>query len=136
MIRRPPRSTLFPYTTLFRSDAVLDLDQVLATGLVAGLELQVARHDPIRAGLDPRQPLDGGAHRALAGGNRKGSHGLEEYRLAVGAVDRLERVPDLVPGAVGAGAVEHGADPGFVAPGHPSTGSRRTAPPPPARADR
>src|SRR3712207_8647092 len=26
MIRRPPRSTLFPYTTLFRSE-VLDLDQ-------------------------------------------------------------------------------------------------------------
>src|SRR2546426_2193932 len=25
MIRRPPRSTLFPYTTLFRSDAILDL---------------------------------------------------------------------------------------------------------------
>src|SRR5256885_7103422 len=24
MIRRPPRSTLFPYTTLFRSDAVPD----------------------------------------------------------------------------------------------------------------
>src|SRR3712207_7979015 len=32
MIRRPPRSTLFPYTTLFRSagpsGALLDLDQV------------------------------------------------------------------------------------------------------------
>src|SRR5256885_7757323 len=27
MIRRPPRSTLFPYTTLFRSDAVVDLQQ-------------------------------------------------------------------------------------------------------------
>src|SRR3712207_6857693 len=25
MIRRPPRSTLFPYTTLFRSDVELDL---------------------------------------------------------------------------------------------------------------
>src|SRR5256885_10077285 len=25
MIRRPPRSTLFPYTTLFRSDPSLDL---------------------------------------------------------------------------------------------------------------
>src|SRR2546427_728444 len=25
MIRRPPRSTLFPYTTLFRSDLVLEL---------------------------------------------------------------------------------------------------------------
>src|SRR2546430_5366644 len=24
MIRRPPRSTLFPYTTLFRSDAIAD----------------------------------------------------------------------------------------------------------------
>src|SRR5690606_40196583 len=26
MIRRPPRSTLFPYTTLFRSSAMLRLD--------------------------------------------------------------------------------------------------------------
>src|ERR1044072_5566070 len=26
MIRRPPRSTLFPYTTLFRSDGVVDVD--------------------------------------------------------------------------------------------------------------
>src|SRR2546430_11740631 len=28
MIRRPPRSTLFPYTTLFRSDVIRDLAQV------------------------------------------------------------------------------------------------------------
>src|SRR3712207_8572406 len=28
MIRRPPRSTLFPYTTLFRSDAELGLTAV------------------------------------------------------------------------------------------------------------
>src|SRR5438445_2865418 len=27
MIRRPPRSTLFPYTTLFRSDAVVALEE-------------------------------------------------------------------------------------------------------------
>src|SRR5256885_12156406 len=26
MIRRPPRSTLFPYTTLFRSDALLRIE--------------------------------------------------------------------------------------------------------------
>src|SRR5260221_2115942 len=40
MIRRPPRSTLFPYTTLFRSDAAnaeppagnLDCNNVLADG--------------------------------------------------------------------------------------------------------
>src|SRR2546425_8942454 len=40
MIRRPPRSTLFPYTTLFRSiaerDAALDhVLCVLATGVIA-----------------------------------------------------------------------------------------------------
>src|SRR5256885_6803518 len=28
MIRRPPRSTLFPYTTLFRSVLIAELDQV------------------------------------------------------------------------------------------------------------
>src|SRR5256885_7023569 len=28
MIRRPPRSTLFPYTTLFRSDAEADGDKL------------------------------------------------------------------------------------------------------------
>src|SRR2546426_3015202 len=30
MIRRPPRSTLFPYTTLFRSDGVTLLREILA----------------------------------------------------------------------------------------------------------
>src|SRR3712207_2274886 len=30
MIRRPPRSTLFPYTTLFRSKTNLQSDQVVA----------------------------------------------------------------------------------------------------------
>src|SRR3712207_7818919 len=35
MIRRPPRSTLFPYTTLFRSHAV----QVLARGQILEVEV-------------------------------------------------------------------------------------------------
>src|SRR2546427_5297252 len=43
MIRRPPRSTLFPYTTLFRSGAV---EQEVAA-LVLGLELHA---DHVRAG--------------------------------------------------------------------------------------
>src|SRR5436309_9614216 len=35
MIRRPPRSTLFPYTTLFRSvEGVVDADGVAAAGLL------------------------------------------------------------------------------------------------------
>src|SRR5690242_21437272 len=29
MLRRPPRSTLFPYTTLFRSDRAVELEAVL-----------------------------------------------------------------------------------------------------------
>src|SRR3712207_7783180 len=33
MIRRPPRSTLFPYTTLFRSDVRLDEDRAGARAL-------------------------------------------------------------------------------------------------------
>src|SRR5690554_4008745 len=33
MIRRPPRSTLFPYTTLFRSDILQDVFEVEATEL-------------------------------------------------------------------------------------------------------
>src|SRR3712207_8867006 len=32
MIRRPPRSTLFPYTTLFRSRAALDAHEVRRRG--------------------------------------------------------------------------------------------------------
>src|SRR3712207_8950531 len=31
MIRRPPRSTLFPYTTLFRSVSLLTTDSLLST---------------------------------------------------------------------------------------------------------
>src|SRR3712207_4539811 len=33
MIRRPPRSTLFPYTTLFRSTVLADLDRVVLPGI-------------------------------------------------------------------------------------------------------
>src|SRR3712207_8987299 len=43
MIRRPPRSTLFPYTTLFRSD-VLQLAHV-ARPAVAGERLHGARRE-------------------------------------------------------------------------------------------
>src|SRR3712207_7231366 len=55
MIRRPPRSTLFPYTTLFRSRALADLVDALdgdaqradrARGPAGGddLEAQVVQH--------------------------------------------------------------------------------------------
>src|SRR5258708_8777413 len=43
MIRRPPRSTLFPYTTLFRSRGDHHVDDVRILLLQLGEELQ-ARH--------------------------------------------------------------------------------------------
>src|SRR5687767_15571195 len=52
MIRRPPRSTLFPYTTLFRSDQVLD---VLSHERLAAGEPELLDAE---ADEDPRHPLD------------------------------------------------------------------------------
>src|SRR2546430_6327150 len=49
MIRRPPRSTLFPYTTLFRSGAVRRRD---------GGPVRLAPHGQDAAGVDE----DGGGH--------------------------------------------------------------------------
>src|SRR2546422_7697304 len=45
MIRRPPRSTLFPYTTLFRSceRAVIDYQETLARAAAAVREAPPAR---------------------------------------------------------------------------------------------
>src|SRR3712207_9020233 len=65
MIRRPPRSTLFPYTTLFRSDAlsVQEVDEVLGAD-VAGRP----RRERAAAGSADRRVDDGRA--ALDRGDR------------------------------------------------------------------
>src|ERR1019366_10473989 len=45
MIRRPPRSTLFPYTTLFRSlDAVRQRPHRFPAGLPPGFEIRSEEH--------------------------------------------------------------------------------------------
>src|SRR3712207_7313721 len=53
MIRRPPRSTLFPYTTLFRSRRVPERHHAIAHILVDGAAL--IEHRP-REGVE--QPVD------------------------------------------------------------------------------
>src|SRR3712207_7262864 len=56
MIRRPPRSTLFPYTTLFRSAALQLVDVRLE---LAGLALEQGRL-AVQVGEDPPlRPQDG-----------------------------------------------------------------------------
>src|SRR5256885_2950371 len=58
MIRRPPRSTLFPYTTLFRSRLGTETARRRARG--------VGRR---RAGRSPRRPLGGSPRRDLRCGD-------------------------------------------------------------------
>src|SRR3712207_8928788 len=75
MIRRPPRSTLFPYTTLFRSQLREDFGQVLhllrEEGAPAGPLCELAQAVAVQAGVlvvadadgvDGRARLDGDAH--------------------------------------------------------------------------
>src|SRR3712207_7294278 len=57
MIRRPPRSTLFPYTTLFRSRLRTVMDQILqAPGTPVNARRMEARLDALYAQLagDPQ----------------------------------------------------------------------------------
>src|SRR5688572_33500674 len=59
MIRRPPRSTLFPYTTLFRSGRDAQLDVLLARARLDPAVLRPALFHHVHAGKD----LDAAGHR-------------------------------------------------------------------------
>src|SRR3712207_7617826 len=50
MIRRPPRSTLFPYTTLFRSDVLAYLAAAPEVESSAGREIQIGGPDVLSYG--------------------------------------------------------------------------------------
>src|SRR3989441_8616100 len=75
MIRRPPRSTLFPYTTLFRSPLLPAVRNVQETGELPFLVLERRPHaaGPLRRRVadDPvgdvgaRVPVGGEVHRVL-----------------------------------------------------------------------
>src|SRR2546425_4723859 len=58
MIRRPPRSTLFPYTTLFRSAVIFDVQRV---GPSTGLPTRTAQGDILSTALlshgDTKHPM-------------------------------------------------------------------------------
>src|SRR5947208_7884884 len=59
MIRRPPRSTLFPYTTLFRSADAQAADGVLVVGRdVVRYADAAGRHFTTAASIDPTRRLD------------------------------------------------------------------------------
>src|SRR2546428_9298877 len=104
MIRRPPRSTLFPYTTLFRSG-------LLATGF--GADVRVLR-SPVNLGyakgnnLGIREACRRGADYArLLNDDARGTPGflgalavvcgLAGYLSPLGAVDGHAHVPTRIP---------------------------------------
>src|SRR3712207_7507977 len=67
MIRRPPRSTLFPYTTLFRSARGGDPLRRPRAGRGGA----AARHRDGPGDLRPRRRLRGGAERRGGGGGER-----------------------------------------------------------------
>src|SRR2546425_3915512 len=86
MIRRPPRSTLFPYTPLFRSLLLEHVDRIIARRLRL-----------------PAFPRWRQKHRALRAAQRAPTHwGLESDGPLVSAVRRLE--PGDLAVVVGAAA--------------------------------
>src|SRR3989449_11259944 len=100
MIRRPPRSTLFPYTTLFRSRVDQASGEIMAVCIAAGgtitgehgIGLDKLRYMPlifdgdalaamraVRRGVGPPrrgEPGEGGAGRRGRGGGGWGGPGL------------------------------------------------------------
>src|SRR3712207_8083401 len=81
MIRRPPRSTLFPYTTLFRS---------LVDGVVMALPHQEVRQRQQHAD----EPLVGARPADLVGGQR-GVLGADHDRSSVTVVRSEEHTSEL-----------------------------------------
>src|SRR2546422_11453867 len=70
MIRRPPRSTLFPYTTLFRSQN----GAILLSGAAVGTDSGVWRDSAAEAGF------------GKCGGTRSAAHGAQ-FQCGKGATD-------------------------------------------------
>src|SRR3712207_2372966 len=103
MIRRPPRSTLFPYTTLFRSihTEVLnptpdDQDRVVPGLMAVGEAACVSVHGANRLGTNSLLDLvvfgRAAAHRAKETIKPGGSQAPLPPKAGEGALDRLDRV--------------------------------------------
>src|SRR2546425_3378750 len=91
MIRRPPRSTLFPYTTLFRSYESQGADEIVLLDVAASAEGRATQLETVarvRAAIRIPLTVGGGvrsvddARRLLAAGARSEEHTSELQSLA------------------------------------------------------
>src|SRR3712207_9016321 len=93
MIRRPPRSTLFPYTTLFRSAAEMVAgpvaDQRLVLEALHRAGVQLGRHRDVVGG-DDRQDLADVADRDRKSTRLNSSHANISY--AVFCLKKIKRI--------------------------------------------
>src|SRR5258705_9254052 len=104
MIRRPPRSTLFPYTTLFRSMGVSAIDQKIALREVREQACDRFLHRSAGRDHHPYGPRCGQTvAKFLEGSDRLRSEGGRELQslraTSVGhhLVPRAEEAPHHVP---------------------------------------
>src|SRR5438034_7734076 len=74
MFRRPPRSTLFPYTTLFRSGALRKGDPVVENGQTIGRVTKVTKLDDQDAVI---VRIDRAHRRAIVSDSRSEEHTSE-----------------------------------------------------------
>src|SRR2546425_8998451 len=99
MIRRPPRSTLFPYTTLFRAEVTPALEQTLRRAippagvsppdflLAAGTMVRDrVRYVAVELGLAGYQPRPSGETLAKLYGDCKDKATLLQSALALGKI--------------------------------------------------
>src|SRR5258708_11065424 len=100
MIRRPPRSTLFPYTTLFRSPRTVD-------ALVASRSRADARHPLQAARSEPAGARGAGAdrHRVVGGIDRKSTRLNSSHQIISYAVFCLKK-KKMTPSIYVAGGVQ------------------------------
>src|SRR3989449_8785023 len=102
MIRRPPRSTLFPYTTLFRSSQVPVIASVLAAWQRRRLATKTPAVDPIAyAGAQRPSVADGSEGALLGAAASRQEQSLRLFRALRDDVDHaVDRVgpPQRGPG--------------------------------------
>src|SRR2546426_11217469 len=104
MIRRPPRSTLFPYTTLFRSDIDARIIEIESNNILPGMTVAISKDETVRRMWDEGRSSDVASPRPAAptAGGAPPSRTQQPKATAVVETERfkLELVSTEIAGSV------------------------------------